>query len=447
MTDIEALRAECRAARESGDLERAVRAGQEVWAAAPDRNGWDAWNLAYSLRKLDRPSDATKVAWEAFKLIKDDPSAVAAVGGRLASEFGWSVYAAELKGPKDPQPARVAKAAKTAVQIWDGYAGGAPWTGQFCPVPLVVNRAMKLLKEAQAWSLLADLAAATDGDRMPDELMRPDQTDPTQGDWTRAEAWYTSAAKSFVEEERYPEGLAVVDRGIRRTPPLGRHCLRWLYFHGAKAAIGVGDGVRALELVTYARSAGVNDWWIGIVEADAADLAGDQRAALEALADTFVRADRGHVPAEFLCTALETASRLLATDDPELAARCARVNRGIRESHGWGMPPSVEAAAGGVSEPEYALAEVVEAFKLMRRGLQPRDAGTVTRLISEGSGFLRGDDGTDRYFSFARGVAMPSWCVAGGRVTFRPMQRLDRKTGVEKPAADDIEPAPDHGPS
>jgi hypothetical protein len=440
MADMEALRAQCRTARESGDFELAALIGQEVWGSGSDRNGWDAWNLAFSLRKLDRPADATKVIWDALQVVAKDPSAVAAVGDRLASEFGWSVYNAELKHPKNPQPARIAKAARTVVQVWDGYAVGIPWASKFCPVPMVVNRAMKLLKEAQAWSHLADLAANTDGDRMPDELMRPEQSDSAQGDWTRAEAWYTSAAKAFLEEERYNEAIAVVERGIHRTPPLGSHCLRWLYFHGAKAAIGALDGARAVELVALARRGGVNDWWMGVIEANADDLAGDHSAAMEALAGTFIDADRRHVPPDFLCTALETASRILATDDQELAARCARVNRGIRESHGWGIPARVEAAAGGVSEPEAALADVVAGWQRIRRGLQQRATGTVTRLISEGSGFLRGDDGTDRYFSYPRGIEMPSWCVAGARISFRPIQRLDRKSGVEKPAADDLEP-------
>jgi hypothetical protein len=441
MADIEALRAQCRTARESGDFALAAQVGQEVWGSASDRNGWDAWNLAFSLRKLDRPADATKVIWDALQVVAKDPSAVAAVGDRLASEFGWSVYNAELKHPKNPQPARIAKAARTVIQIWDGYAVGIPWASKFCPVPMVVNRAMKLLKEAQAWSQLADLVAITDGDRMPDELMRPDQADSAQGDWTRAEAWYTSAAKAFVEEDRYEEAMMVVERGTHRTPALGTHCLRWLYFHGAKAAIGAHDGARAVELVTLARRGGVNDWWMGVIEANAADLAGDRPAALEALARTFIDADRRHVPPEFLCTALETASRILAAPDAELATQCARVNRGIRESHGWRIPAIVEAEADGVSEPEAALAEVVVGWQHVRRSLQQRAAGTVTRLISEGSGFLRGDDGTDRYFSYPRGIAMPPWCVAEVRVTFRPIQRLDRKAGVEKPAADDLEPA------
>jgi hypothetical protein len=36
---------------------------------------------------------------------------------------------------------------------------------------------------------------------------------------------------------------------------------------------------------------------------------------------------------------------------------------------------------------------------------------------------------------------MPSWCVEGERVTFRPILRIDRKDGLEKPAASDLEPA------
>jgi tetratricopeptide (TPR) repeat protein len=366
MADIEALRAQCRTARESGDFALAAQVGQEVWGSASDRNGWDAWNLAFSLRKLDRHSEAMNVIWESLKVIANDPAAVSSVGGRLASEFGWSAYGAELKSPKNPQPARVAKAAKAVVQVWDRYAVGVPWTTQYCPVPMVVNRAMKLLKEAQAWSHLADLAAVTDGDRMPDQLMRPEQTDSAQGDWTRAEAWYTSAAKAFLEEERYDEAIAVVERGIHRAPPLGSHCLRWLYFHGAKAAIGALDGARAVELVALARREGVNDWWMGVIEANADDLAGNHSAALEALAGTFIDADRRHVAPDFLCTALETASRILATDDLELATQCARVNRGIRESHGWRIPASVEAAAGGVSDPEAALAEVVVGLQRVR---------------------------------------------------------------------------------
>jgi hypothetical protein len=71
--------------------------------------------------------------------------------------------------------------------------------------------------------------------------------------------------------------------------------------------------------------------------------------------------------------------------------------------------------------------------------MQPRGSGTVARLLSEGSGFIRGDDEVDRYFSLPRGSAKPDWLVEGTRVAFRPIQRLGRKSGVEKPAADDIE--------
>lgn len=440
-TDFEALRSECRAARESGDFERAVTAGRVVWTEAPDRNGWDAWNLAFSLRKLNQQGEAMNVLWAALKALESDPAAIAAVGARLASEFGWSAYGAELKNPKAPQPARIAKTAMAVIRTWDQYTGGMPWTTQYCPVPMAINRAMKLLKEAQAWAHLADLAAASDGDRMPDEAMRPEQAESLQGDWTRAEAWYTSAAKAFVEEERFAEALAVVERGMDRSPALGSHCLRWLYFHGAKAAIGTGDGQRAVRLVASARAAGVTGWWVGIVEANAEELAGNHGAALEALADTFVSADRRRVAAEFLCTALDTATRMLAADDPVLSAQCARANRGIREAHGWKIPQSVETAAGGMSEPESALGEIVAAFARIRRNQQIRGTGTVTRLISEGSGFLRADDGVDRYFSFPRGVGMPSWCAVGAPITFRPILRVDRKDGVEKPAADDLESA------
>ena len=165
MADIEALRAQCRTAREAGDFELAAKVGQDVWAMASGRDGWDGWSLGFSLRKINHPDKAMRVIWDAFKIIADDPAAVAAVGGRLSSEFGWSAYNAELKSPKNPVPTRIARVAKAVVQASDRYAPGVPWTTQFCPVPIVVNRAMKLLKEAQAWAPLADLAAITDGDR------------------------------------------------------------------------------------------------------------------------------------------------------------------------------------------------------------------------------------------------------------------------------------------
>lgn len=434
------MRGECRVARESGDHERTVEIGQEIWSNAPDRNGWDAWNLAYALRKLGRSREAAVVLWDAFRVLRADPAAVEAVGGRLASEFGWSAYDSALKNGASQSPAQAAKAATAVVQIWEEFTGDAPWTTQFCPVPLVVNRAMKLLKEAQAWSLLADLAATTSGDRMPDESMRPDQAGASQGgDWTRAEAWYTSSARAFVEAGRFGDALTLVQGATDREVPLGRHCLRWVYFYGAKAAIGAEDGVRALDMVALAHANGVTDWWMGVFEATAADLAGDRPAAIEALANTFVKADRRNVSPEFLCSALDAASRLLADDYPELAGHCARVHHGIRERQQWRIPESLVAASGGVSEPESAIAAIVASFQELSRSAQTRAAGTITRLISEGSGFLRDDGGVDRYFSFSRGVPMPSWCFVGQRVTFNPVQRLDRKVGVEKPAAEDLE--------
>jgi hypothetical protein len=163
--------------------------------------------------------------------------------------------------------------------------------------------------------------------------------------------------------------------------------------------------------------------------------------ALTALADAFVSADQEHVPPEFLCSALDTATQLMADEHPDLASKCARVNRGIRESRGWNISEDLEATSRGVSEPESALAEIVAGWRAFQRSMQSRGSGTVTRLLNEGSGFIRGDDGVDRYFSLPRGFAMPDWLVEGASVTFRPIQRLDRKAGVEKPAADSIEAA------
>ena len=413
------MRGECRAARESGNLDRTVEIGQDIWSNAPDRNGWDAWNLAYALRKLGRSREAAVVLWDAFRLIRADPAADSAVGGRLASEFGWAAYDSALKNRASQSPAQAAKAATAVVEAWDEFAGDTPWTGQFCPVPLVVNRAMKLLKEAQAWPLLADLAAATDGERMPDELMRPDQSDDSQGDWTRAEAWYTSSARAFVETGRFADALGLVQRATDREVPLGRHCLRWVYFYGAKAAIGGEDGVRAREMVALARANGVNDWWMGVVEATAAELTGDRDLAVTAMANAFIKADSRNVPPEFLCSALDAASRILADDHPELASQCARVHIGIREGHQWRIPEALAAASGGLSEPESAIAEIVDSLRNLRRSAQKRATGTITRLISEGSGFLRDDDGVDRYFSYAQGVSTPSWCIAGQHVELR----------------------------
>jgi tetratricopeptide (TPR) repeat protein len=439
MTEVDRLRAECRAAREAGEFERAVEAGLKVWESAPNRDGWDAWNLAFALRKVKRHAEATKVVWAAFKIIADDPQAVASVGPRLASEFGWSAYYAELKEPTRTQPDRVLRASRAIVDAWDRYALQQPWATQYCPVPIAVNRAMKLLKEAEAWPALADLAQATDGDRMPDDLINPDSAGSAQGDWTRAEAWYTSAAKGLLETRRYGDALLLVERGLEREPALGPHCLKWLYVDGAKAAIGLGDGPRAVAMLDLARRSGVNDWWIGVTEATAAEVAGDRDGAIRALADALVTADRRHISPEFLCSALELTARLLATDDSELATLCAQAHRGIRERQGWGISEALDIASGGQSAPEAALNDIIAALAAKRRALEPRQQGWVTKVLNEGSGFLRDDEGTDRYFNFPRGVTMPAWCVADARVSFVPIVRTDRKDGVEKPAARDLE--------
>ena len=435
------LRDQYRQAREAGDYETSAAAASQVWQDDPDHDAWDAWNLAIALRKTDHAAEAYKIAWEGLQLVSEGASGDGSVGERLASEYGWSVYNAELKNGATSSPARVAKAAVSVVNVWERHAVERPWTSQFCPVPLVVNKAMKLLKDARAWSHLADVAAATDGDRMPDEPMRPDAADDPRGNWTRAEAWYVSAAKAYVEEGRYDDAEAIVARGADREPSLGQHCLRWLYFHGAKAAIGRGEGARALEMVAGARRRGVNDWWMGVTEAQAAQLAGERVTALTALADAFVSADQGHVPPEFLCSALDTATQLMAEEHPDLASKCARVNRGIRESRGWSISEGLEAASGGVSEPDSALTEIIAGWQAFQRSMQPRGSGTVTRVLSEGSGFIRDDDEVDRYFSLPGGSAKPEWLVEGAHVAFRPIQRMDRKAGVEKPAADDIEAA------
>lgn len=437
MPEIGTLRTECRDARQAGDFERAARAGLEVWAAASDRDPWDAWNVSFALRKLGRSGEALVILWDGLKLVdpSNDPPRV---GQRLASEFGWSAYDAELKQAAKPQPSRVARTAVRVVEVWDRFASDVPWDTQFCPVPLVVGKSMKLLKDVRAWAYLAEVVAATDGDRLPNDQIAPDVVDDSRGAWTRAEAWYTSAVRAYVEEDRAADAIALIDKGLARAVPLGTHCAKWLYFYGAKAAVAAGDGYRAVEFVRLARRNGVNDWWMGVFEADAHELAGDHVAAVLAIADAFLAADRRHVPAEFFCTALDTATRIVAGDAPELAAKCARVHHGIREAQGWSIPAAVEKASGSRSDPVSELAEIVDACRTLKRASQPVAFGTISRLISEGSGFLRGDDGVDRYFSFPRGQTLPPWCRPDQRVRFVPTQRFDNKSGQERPAAIEI---------
>lgn len=439
MPEIGQLRADCRDARQAGDFERAAVAGLEVWSSTADRDPWDAWNVSFALRKLGRSGEALVILWDGLKLVdpSHDPSRV---GQRLASEFGWSAYDAELKHVTKPQPSRVTRTAVRVVEVWDRFASDVPWDTQFCPVPLVVARSMKLLKEAHAWSYLIEVATATDGDRLPNEAIAPDTSDDSRGAWTRAEAWYTTAVRAYVEGDRASEAIALIDRGLARAVPLGNHCTKWLYFYGAKAAIATGDGGRAVHLVQLARKNGINDWWMGVFEADAHELAGDHVAAVLAIAEAFLAADRRHVAPEFLSTALDTAARIVNVDAPELATKCARVHRGIREAQGWTVPESLDRASGAQSAPLSDLNEIIEAWRTLKRVSQPVAVGTITRLISEGSGFVRGDDGVDRYFSFPRGQKLPSWCQPDQRVTFVPAQRFDVKSGQERPAAVDLAP-------
>lgn len=439
MTDARDLRDAYKAAWAEGKVEQAGELAAEIWATATDRTGWDAWQLARAQRKLGNYSQAMAAARDGLAFIKDDPQAVAAVGQRLAGEFGWATYQAELKSPQSPQPARVAKATMAVARAWDQFADGTPWTTQYCPVPLALNRGMKLLKEAEAWHLLAEVASATDGDQMPDTPIRESGGDDEGAAWTRAESWYTAAAKALIEDHRHADAVVLINRAMAREQPLGAHCLRWLYVDGTKAAIGLRDGEQARRFAELARSAGVRDWWMDVLAAEAADLNGDHDVAVAALAHAFLTADRRHVAPEFLCSALDVAARLLQLEEPELARDCARVHRGIRETRGWRVPEAVDALANGLSEPEDTLARFVPAWRRLSRRDEQRAAGAVTRLLSEGSGFLRDDDGIDRYFSFPRGAPMPSWCVVSARVSFMPITRLDRKDGVEKPAATELE--------
>ena len=205
--------------------------------------------------------------------------------------------------------------------------------------------------------------------------------------------------------------------------------MKWMHFYGAKAAIGVGDGSLALSLLERAKSEGVNDWWLSVVAADAAELAGDEKTAIQSLADAFVAAETKRVPPEFLCTALETAARIVASHDADFALMCARVHRGIRETHGWRIPEEVEVSSGGISEPMTSLAPLFAQWRALHRQLQDRQQGTVARLL-EGSGFLTAADGTSRYFSFPRAIGLPAWCVPGTRVHSDPLYVWTRRPAL-----------------
>lgn len=438
MADFDELRAAARRAREAGVLEEAIKLGRQVWEGATDRGGWDAWLLAFALRKSGRAPEAMRIAWDGLQLLRGDERATGSLGERLASELGWAAYNAEMKNVSHPQPARIAKVAATVVEAWDEFTMSSPWTREYCPVPLVVSRAIKLLKEAEAWTFVAHLASITDGDRMPDEPLRPGEGDQRGDEWTRPEAWYVAAAHAFVEENRYDVVLALLSKAEARHVPLGRHALQWLHFNGAKAAIGARDGCFALSLLEKARSEGVNDWWLSIFSAQAAELDGDQRAAIQSLAEAFVAAENRRVPPEFLCTALDTAARVVAPHDAVFALRCARVHRGIREAHSWRIPEALDVASGGTSEAPSSLPQLFAYWRELYRRLQDRHQGVVTKVLNEGSGFIRDDDGSSRYFGYPRGVMRPTWCVEGARVSFRPVQRRDRKDGIDKPAADEV---------
>jgi hypothetical protein len=334
----------------------------------------------------------------------------------------------------------VAKAAAAVVRAWDRFNPGVPWASQFCPVPIVVNRAMKLLKEAQAWALLAGLVDATDGDRMPDDAMRAEEDRSERGEWTRAEAWYASASRALLETGNHRGVIGLVRRSDARPVPLGDHCTRWLYFRAAKSALATRNPALADEFLSRTRNAGVREWWIDALSAEAADLSGDSRAAEAHLARAFLAADQRSVPPEYLCSALDSAASVLKEGRPELAQRLRAIHRAVRESHDWNIPAQLEDAVPVAGDPNMELHALVPEWRQILRDSTPRARGVVTRLISEGSGFVRDTDGIDRYFAIPRGTAMPSWCTEGARVTFEPVMRMDQKAGVVKPAASDLEP-------
>ena len=56
---------------------------------------------------------------------------------------------------------------------------------------------------------------------MPDELLRPGESDQRDGEWSRPEAWYVAAARAFLEQETYDVVLRLVTKMKSVPDPLG----------------------------------------------------------------------------------------------------------------------------------------------------------------------------------------------------------------------------------
>lgn len=349
----------------------------------PSETSREVTQRVYALRKSDRAA-AMKLAEAGYKRWPDDVDIVRA--------FGWCRYDLEVKPACERSNNHATATARRAVDWLLRHLPPQPDV-EFNPAPIALLQLAKVLvaekKYNEGVSLLEQVEASS--------LSRTsDAKFPSQ----RAQ-WYGHLTKCLAGIGDWQRLQAVCEQAIAEGS-LGSN-QQWIEYRLSMAYEHVGDPEAALKRLDAAM-AGKRDAWISFARGRLLGQLSRQDEAVDALRTGLARTRDAEL--HFAWRSLAQIAEIRQPSDPARAVDHLMLAVQVRRREGWPDGPTLRqlgVTLGARLEP--ASAEVLARQRCWWAEVevvQARAGRVVRHLAHGGSGFIRGDDGVDYYFSKRR---------------------------------------------
>ncbi|MCS7043472.1 MAG: hypothetical protein NZR01_11840 [Bryobacteraceae bacterium] len=382
----------------------------EALCRLPEATGWDFYRLARILSKLEQHEaalEACRAAWQRFPGERPEG---------LRNLYGWSIYRTELRPlasgrPEDGEEAESAAAGPGAdgrlVRAIRAAEAVCQLTRQepYSPYTRTVLALAKMLRRQARWQELEQWTARLDPARLSPQ---PWRSGGEREMASELETWYGYRTRALLGMERWEECAGLCLRYEQQGLKPHYDWDVWIPFYRAQALHALGRLEEAAELtgrlLAKKRAACLLRFRARLYR----ECGQPERAWQTALDGALELQEPKNDPQLLVLLAELAAGR----GDLEAARRHVELAAVARLAEDWKIPEALrqQAAALGATFPERASeADSSRLFRELRswwwaalEAAEPRDSGTVERVLAGGSGFLRSDGGQTLYFRDGR---------------------------------------------
>lgn len=421
------LRTRANELRKSGVFEDAAALYEVLWKDEA-HNEWDGWGYAFCLHKLHRTEEALDICRQVYRIAPDMP--------QVRQVYAWCVYDLEIALEEVHDVNRFLKAASGILKLVDQSDKFAPYTSTVLKVCRQLQQRNRN-QDVLTWldrldaGLLSNEPFTITGKNGRDRKVPSD-----------LQRYYTFRVKALNAMNRHDECRACVDEALEAVPVFVNDGDIWLLRLKALSLVAQGDLDTAfadLEELLHRKAT----WFLYNDLAGLAWRQGDRDTAWQYLLHALL----DKTPAELRINVFQQAAEWhLKEGRTRDAALHVSLVLGIRKERGWPVRPGLQALSRSLNVSDQNLESSSSLLKSLRSAwqknlekLEPRNRGTVDRILDDGcSGFVQTGDGNRYYF---KSRSLQGLLRQGMEVSFRTEPGYDRKRDRPTVNAVDVKPA------